>query len=217
MLEYTAARVALRSASFKKFRELDHDNSGFLDRDELALVVDWVLEQFNSLGLSVMDESSIRINFIEKVDNNTDGKLDEEEFAELFEEIAMSAHLMRNARAKFTELDTDMSNTLEGPELEVLYDWVVHVYYPRGVPVTDYERAIVKSKIMKNIDANGDGSLDIQEFSTLFQEISFRIELNKRARKKFIELDQDKSGKLEYGEIEKVVGNSDDYNAEMFS
>ena len=168
--------------------------------------MDWVLEQFTSMGLSVIDEASIRKNFIDKVDSNTDGRLDEEEFAELFEEVAMSAHLMRNARAKFTELDTDHSNTLEGPELEVLCEWVVHAYYPRGVPVNDYERGVVKSKIMKNIDVNGDGTLDIQEFSTLFQEIAFRIELNKRARKKFLELDQDNSGKIDASEIERVAG-----------
>lgn len=77
--------MALRSASFAKFRELDSDNSGFLDRDELKQVVDWVLEQFGSLGLTNTDEDAIKANFINKVDTNTDGKLDEEEFAEMFE------------------------------------------------------------------------------------------------------------------------------------
>jgi Ca2+-binding EF-hand superfamily protein len=206
MLEYTSARVALRSASFRKFRELDTDNSGYLDRNELTEVVDWVLEQFSSLGLSNADEEMIRVNFINKVDSNTDGKLDEEEFAEMFEEVAMSAHLMRNARAKFTELDTDGSDSLEGPELEILCDWVVHIYYPRGVRVTDYERDLIKAKIMKNIDTNGDGCLDIQEFASLFEEITMRIELNKRAMKKFIELDKDNTGKLDVEKLEKLAG-----------
>jgi Ca2+-binding EF-hand superfamily protein len=206
MLEYTSARVALRSAGFIKFHELDTDMSGYLDRDELSEVVEWVLEQFTSLGLSNTDEEMIRVNFINKVDTNTDGKLDAEEFAEMFEEVAMSAHLMRNARAKFTDLDADASNSLEGPELIILCDWVVHIYYPRGVPVTEYEREIIRCKIMKNIDKNGDGCLDILEFSSLFEEITMRIELNKRARKKFLELDKDNSGKLEVEEIEKVAG-----------
>lgn len=118
----------------------------------------------------------------------------------------MSAHLMRNARAKFTELDTDNSNSLEGPELAILCEWVVHIYYPRGVPVTDYEKEVIKSKIMKNIDTNGDGCLDIQEFSSLFEEITLRIELNKRARKKFLELDTDNTGKLDVGKISDVAG-----------
>lgn len=75
ILEYKSARVALRSASFSKFRELDSDGSGYLDRDELRVVVEWVLEQFVSLGLSDADEETIRTNFINKVDTNTDGKL----------------------------------------------------------------------------------------------------------------------------------------------
>lgn len=127
----------------------------------------------------------------------------------MFEEVATSANLMRNARAKFTELDKDGSNALEGAELEVLCEWVTHVYYPRGVTVTEYEKEIVRSKIMQNIDSNGDGSLDIQEFSALFEEITLRIELNIRARKKFLQLDTDNSGKLDVTEIAQVAGACD--------
>jgi Ca2+-binding EF-hand superfamily protein len=58
----------------KKFKELDTDNSGFLERDELLIGV----RQVNAdISDAEVDE------YIAKVDKNADGKISYEEFVEL--------------------------------------------------------------------------------------------------------------------------------------
>ncbi len=58
----------------KKFRELDTDNSGYLEREELLVGV----RQVNAdITEAEVDE------YIAKVDKNADGKISYEEFVEL--------------------------------------------------------------------------------------------------------------------------------------
>ena len=62
-----------------------------------------------------------------------------------------------------------------------------------------------KEKLIKDLDANGDGKLDLGEFTDLFEQMLVRTELINRARVKFNELDVDKSGMLEMEELDKVT------------
>jgi len=98
----------------KQFKLLDKDNSGFLEGKELDKVTDLVL----SYGTYPdKDKNETRQKIMARVDKNKDGKLDEEEFCELFAEEMRHLSVIRSAREKFSELDTDNSGFLEPKEI----------------------------------------------------------------------------------------------------
>lgn len=136
---------------------------------------------------------------MQRLDANRDGKLDPEEFEILFEKIIQRHSIMERATAKFKEFDTDNSGFLENKEIDAVISWTLQVF-PEGENYVAY-----KDKLMKEIDANGDGKLDLKEFCVLFEDFLVRIELVQRSKQKFDELDVDKSGMLEKAEIDKVA------------
>ena len=185
-----------RMLAAARFRELDKDNSGMLENAELHEVVDWVMQAFGSkLG---SNKEEVKTKLMERIDANKDGKLDLEEFLVLFNEMLIRYSLMERAKAKFQELDTDKSGFLEASELDKVVSWSLEAF-------TGDNPDAYKAKLMGKIDANNDGKLDIYEFMTLYEEMLVRLELVQQATKKFKELDADKSGYLESGEIDKLV------------
>ena len=179
-----------------RFDELDVDKSGYLENKELEKVTLWVLESFGSkLGT---DTETVKTKMMQRLDANKDGKLDPEEFQVLFLAIVQRMGLLQRAEAKFKEFDSDNSGFLENKEIDAVIEWTLHAF-PEGEDYSSY-----KNKLMKEIDANGDGKLDLDEFKVLFEDMLARIELVKRAKIKFDELDTDKSGMLESAELDKV-------------
>jgi len=119
------------------------------------------------------------------------------------------------AKARFSELDLDKSGFLENNELLAVADWVM-VHF--GASMGEDKDKVVK-KIMRRLDTNKDGKLDIEEFGKLFGLIVQRHDLVLRATLKFNELDKDGSGSLESDEIDATVmwtlqafPNDDDLN-----
>jgi len=179
-----------------RFDELDVDKSGFLENKELEKVVQWVMESFGTkLGT---DPEVVKAKMMQRLDANKDGKLDPNEFQVLFLAVVQRMGLMQRAEAKFKEFDTDNSGFLENKEIDAVIDWTLQAF-PEGEDYSSY-----KDKLMKEIDANGDGKLDLGEFKILFEDMLARIELVKRAKVKFDELDTDKSGMLEAAELNQV-------------
>ena len=178
-----------------KFDEFDVDKSGFLENAELLKVAEWVISSFSEGSTSVEDGKA---RMMARLDVNTDGKLSYPEFIELF--IAMTARfaLIDRAKAKFIELDTDSSNFLEGPEIDKCVEWALKVHI--GEDPVSY-----KKMMMKKVDANKDGKVDLLEFTVLFEDLLARLELIKAAKAKFDALDVDKSGFLETAELDKLI------------
>lgn len=90
-------------------------------------------------------------------------------------------------RARFVELDTDKSGFLEKDELVNVASWTMTYF---GDKLGESKDKVV-ANIMKRLDANGDGKLDIEEFSKLFTMVMTRANLVQRAHLKFAELDTD--------------------------
>jgi len=105
------------------------------------------------------------------------------------------------ARARFSELDLDKSGFLENNELVGVAEWTMKYF---GNKMGDNAEQ-VKTKIMRRLDGNKDGKLDVDEFGKLFSMIIARNDLVQRATNKFTELDKDNSGFLEAAEIDEVV------------
>ena len=108
------------------------------------------------------------------------------------------------ARAKFEELDENKNGILDGDEVIKIVDWVLSVYHPDSGITTDDEKLKIKTWLMKSIDSNQDGKIDLIEFATLFEEVAQKSELMRHARLKFSELDISGNGTLENDEIEKL-------------
>ena len=102
-------------------------------------------------------------------------------------------------RAKFAEFDADKSGFLEAKEIDEVITWTLQAF-PSDSNVDTY-----RERLMKQIDRNGDGKLDMKEFLILFEDMLVRTELMGRAKTKFEELDADKSGMLEKTELDKVA------------
>jgi len=180
-----------------RFDELDTDNSGFLENEELGKVTDWVMLHFGSkLGT---DPVAVRSRIMARLDANGDGKLDPAEFLDLFNIIVQRMTMMERARVKFAEFDADKSGFLEAKEIDEVITWTLQAF-PSDSNVDTY-----RERLMKQIDRNGDGKLDMKEFLILFEDMLVRTELMGRARTKFEELDADKSGMLEKTELDKVA------------
>lgn len=180
-----------------RFEQLDVDKSGFLEKNELLEVATWAMQYFgDKLGA---DKEKVVANILKRIDTNNDGKLDVEEFGNLFSLVMNRANLVQRAHLKFAEFDSDKSGFLEEKEIDATIEWTLQAF-PNADDMHTY-----KKHLLAHIDSNGDGKLDLVEFITLFEEMLVRVELIERARAKFDELDTDKSGLLETAELDKVV------------
>ena len=164
---------------------------------EIDEVIGWTLHAFPEGE----DDSSYKDKLIKEVDLNGDGKLDFNEFLNLFEDMLARMELIKRAKVKFDELDNDKSGMLEKEELDKVAEWCLQSYVERS----EEERASFKSTLMKRIDFNQDGKLSLQEFAVVFDEIFVRMDLVKRAKVAFSKLDADGSGFLEKNELIPIV------------
>ena len=124
------------------------------------------------------------------------------EFFTLFEECSNYVKVLSKARRKFKSFDHDGNGKIEGEELEELTTWVLESYQPDSYVSTEFistpeVRKKMKDQIMKRVDLNNDGAIDMDEFTLLFEEVTFKIDVTYRAKKKFSDLDENDTGRLE--------------------
>ena len=188
-------QAKLREAGRAKFDELDKDGSGLLENAELLDVAAWVISSFGEAASSIEDA---KMRMMQRLDTNKDGKLDFEEFFRLFSLMTARFALIDRAKVKFQELDKDESGYLESAEIDECVKWALELY--QGEDPVQY-----KKRLMKKVDTNRDGKIDLIEFTVLFEEMLARMELLQSAKKKFNELDVDSSGFLETSEIDHLL------------
>lgn len=180
-----------------RFHELDKDHNGFLEKDELKSVVHWVMSTYTHDGKMSAKDEEVESRIMGRLDANKDGKLDEAEFETLFIEMMHRKTLLERAVFQFKKFDTDKSGMLEAKEIDDVITWALSAF--------PGDHATYKSMLLKEIDSNGDGKLDLTEFTVLFEDMLAREEMIKRAVVKFRELDADNSGFLETAELDKVA------------
>lgn len=96
MCEDEVERLELRRRARDQFRELDKDKSGYLDNDELHKVVDFM---YRSLGHreGTRHVAAAKKDMLQRVDANGDGRLDCQEFIDLFEQLFQDANKPHDA------------------------------------------------------------------------------------------------------------------------
>jgi len=166
LFEEYLTRIDVVNRAIYKFKELDADNSGFLERKEIDEMVRQVLIVFSEK--SELERDQFRTSLIRRVDVNNDQKISLQEFADLFNEVMQRLDLIENARIQFKKLDKDNSGTLERPELQdVLKVWCDSVEKSTGLAC--YASI---DELLAKTDKNGDGKIDLLEFVTLFEQIT---------------------------------------------
>lgn len=199
LVEAEARLVELSNRAKAKFTELDADASGHLAGAELEKVVSWMLEKETKLDAG--DAAEIKADMLQRIDTNGDGALHFNEFVILYLEEQRRMSCISFAKSKFKELDTDNSGFLENKELDKVVESMLELEDPAG----GVTKESLKTDMMAKIDANGDGKLSLDEFTKLCDVEVKTLEMKRRADAKFDELDTDKSGALEYGELDQVV------------
>lgn len=148
-----------------KFTELDVNKSGSLDTTELIEVSKYI---FSSLSVDGGEsEEAMFANMLHRFDANADGSLDQAEFAALFQDVYEKSQLITHAKAKFQEFDLDSNGVVEAEaEIGALLDWAMGVLHARRGGKAhhggeDYREVALKAKLMRRIDLNGDGKLNM--------------------------------------------------------
>jgi Ca2+-binding EF-hand superfamily protein len=182
---------------YAKFEELDTDKKGFLEIADLTKVVDWALEQFGDrLG---EDKPSSHRKIMDRMDiDHHGGKLDLPEFKHLFGEVLNRNIMIGKAKVKFAEFDPNNTGSIGTDRIPEVVAWTAEAY-----PVDNLEN--YTKKLIKAIDLNNDGTLNLVEFTNLYEQMLVRLEMTERAKKKFKELDADQSGFLDGNEINALV------------
>lgn len=119
VMDEVAVRMRLVEACEAKFNELDANQNGLIEREEMVQLTDWVLDSYEEVGCDAATRQTIRDTLMRKFDANKDGRLSQYEFSLLFEDVCSTHALIEKAESKFRELDVDGSGLLEGAEIEV--------------------------------------------------------------------------------------------------
>lgn len=166
-------RLEMDRFALRKFQELDVDNSGALEKAELAQLAQWYVREVNMQkgGVFAVEMEACRCALIERIDANKDGKLSLAEFTTLADEVSARVTALRNATIKFYDLDVDGSGYLEAGEIDQLTEYVLRTYYPDGTaPLSIDQKCRVKAEIMDRVDNDCDGKLSLEEFVKLFEQ-----------------------------------------------
>lgn len=142
-----------REEMIELFKNLDSDNSGTLSREEL-------IEGFRNLYADEIEDIEMEVDRIMgQVDTDRSGEIDYSEF--------VAASMNRNKllskerlEAAFKAFDIDGSGTISADELKT----ILGKYHA-------YEDAIW-ADIIKEVDLNGDGVIDLREFSQMMLKFS---------------------------------------------
>ena len=142
MMKTTVETFATRLHASDKFKEIDADGNGFLEKEELDQVAKYVLERCiihnEEFGIkenkSVMLETKNRI--MERVDVNGDGKMDEDEFCDLCEMISSRFLIIARAKEKFDEFDVDGSGEIDKTECIKVSSYRFYFHSPSNILMT---------------------------------------------------------------------------------
>lgn len=107
-----------------KFKELDTDNNGVLDPEELGGFVEWVCSKFHPAhaGISEVRKASFKQELLERVDLDNDGRLDWNEFISF---VAMLSSPLKEDRKQ------------EGSKILVYCHYDDDYYYAYHYPATE--------------------------------------------------------------------------------
>ena len=186
-----------------KFDELDVDKSGSLDGTELNKVVQWMFTLTADGPVSTEEEEEAKQMMLERIDTSKNQKLSFDEFLVLFEEEQRKGMMIKYAKQKFTELDANKSGNLDNQELNKLVNWLLDL---TEEDFTDDDKELIKVELMARVgDVQSDGStvVSYDNFVLLCEEEMERVELRRRAKDKFMELDKNNTGVLEKDELYK--------------
>jgi len=218
-------RLEMIERAKKKFKELDADESGFLDGKEITALVDWALTYY--VEKSESQRKRYAKSLMDKIDYNDDGKISLSEFTDIFAEMLERAQLYEEASAKFRQLDTDNSGFLETNELMGVVRLWIQKYCEFEVNLENNSDALFDI-FMDKIDVNKDGQISLMEFLETFEDTLTtykpvhiskevksitpssrerlnRLELIANALSEFKALDKNNSGFLERDELIPVV------------
>eukprot|EP00658_Telonema_sp_P-2_P004854 TRINITY_DN11814_c0_g1_i1.p1 TRINITY_DN11814_c0_g1~~TRINITY_DN11814_c0_g1_i1.p1 ORF type:complete len:315 (-),score=88.24 TRINITY_DN11814_c0_g1_i1:125-1024(-) len=88
---------------------------------------------------------------------------------------------LARARKKFEKLDVDGNGVLQGEELETLVHWLWSSFHPDGEPLSAEQQEAETSKLMGQLDSNGDAGLSFDEFGEWFNNTCASVERCRRS------------------------------------
>ena len=148
-----------------KFKELDIDSSGYLEKQEIDRLVDWVLQHY--IERPPDDRMKFKTALLTKVDVNKDNKLDLLEFTTLFNDLLSKMDLIARAKVQFNALDINQNGYLEGSELtSILEKWAA----ANNKALGDNSGAVLE-ELIKSVDYDEDGKVNLLEFVKVFEQI----------------------------------------------
>ena len=214
MMKSTVETFASRLHATEKFRELDKDGNGFLEKEELLEVSRYVLERCiihnEQCGIkidkTVMRETSKRI--MERVDANGDGRMDEDEFIDLCDMMSSRFLMIARAKEKFDEFDIDGSGEIDKTECIRVIEWALEMnaYIGSHSLRTNAQKKEYKDRMLAQLkQIQQVGKMGFSQFGKIFEDLLIHLELIDSAKKKFDELDIDHSGHLEVAEIDLLL------------
>ena len=200
MVRTTVEAFATRLHAEEKFKELDKDGNGFLEKEELNEVSKYVLErsiihneQYGiKIDKSVMRETTKRI--LERVDLNGDGKMDENEFIDLCEMVSSRFLIIARAKEKFDEFDLDGSGEIDKTECIRVIEWALEMNAYLGTHSlrSNEQKREYKDRLLSQLKTvQKDGKMGFSEFGKIFEDLLIQLELVESAKRKFDELDSD--------------------------
>jgi calmodulin len=169
------------------FLEYDADGSGALDMDEISHL-------FAFLGFTPM--AHVIEDIIKDVGTKSPGELSFGEFWQVMLHLRINEGFSRAENEKFMELfktfDADFSGELEAKELARILVYLGYAMEPDVV-----------ADILKEVDCDGNGSLDAREFQVCMRKVREReVQHTKRI---FAECDEDGSGGIDPPELLKIL------------
>lgn len=205
-----------------KFMELDKNQSGTLDWDEIRSLAEWMMEKFGRRFKDKQEKDwaiKQQTDRLKKVVPRNNGwtfedfeafyrKLaeDTQKFLASRNEAYAKGQVQSSAAQKFKQLDADGSNHLQGAEIEAFAQWIYEQFHPESKGMTDAEKKKQAQKILDRLDAkggDGDGRISFAEFDQYFEEKLQQVEefrrrsAEKKTKKKKEEAVKAANAKLE--------------------
>ena len=137
------------------FNAADTDGNGSLSHEELR-------ELLRSLGLQMVDDENLN-KWINDIDGNNDGEIQMDEFQLIFQKMKLSSNCSfdKLLRETFDMYDADGSGDIDQSELKTLMAQL-------GFDLSDEEL----SNMVAEVDVDGNGEIDFDEFVQLFKGTS---------------------------------------------
>ena len=182
-----------------KFFALDEKREGSLNVANITLLVDDILQEDdgekegNNDKEAFIRRAEIKDQILERIQRTNTLQLTLSGFLTLFEECVNYVSVLTRAREHFNAFDANHDGRIEGEELDKLTAWVLSTYHPDSYVSSAFSsppsiRTRMKEQLLMRVDLNHDGAIDLTEFTRLFEEMTSKIDVTFRAKKKFAEL-----------------------------